>query len=227
MLGSPMPIPGFYRFMGPANTLGVKPLPERDVPRISVEEVSEHLDAHVIDIRPRADQAAGVLEDSIAISLADDFGSWAGWLVPYGEPVILVANPDQDVAEAITQLHQIQFDNIVGIVNELDGAELTSGFGLVDLAEAKRLAEQGEAQLLDVRMESELEDVRYPGAVERFVADIYTQGIPGELDRDQPVLIACGSGRRAAIAASRLTAAGYDVHVLDDAGVADLAGEGD
>ena len=77
-------------------------------------------------------------------------------------------------------------------------------------------------QVLDVRMPNERATVRYPGAVERFVADIFTQGIPAELDRDKPVLIACASGRRAVIAASRLTAHGYDVRVLNPGGIPDI-----
>jgi rhodanese-related sulfurtransferase len=71
-------------------------------------------------------------------------------------------------------------------------------------------------------MPNERAGQRYPGAVERFVADIFTQGIPAELDKDKPVLIACASGRRAVIAASRLTAHGYDVRVLNPGGIPDI-----
>lgn len=222
MLGSPMPIPRFYRYMGPANTLGVKPLPQRRVPRLTVAEVVGRTDLHLLDLRPRADQAKGVLENSVAIELADDFGSWAGWLVPYDEPVVLVANPDQDVEAAITQLAQIQFDNVVGIVDDLSGAALHADFELVDVATARGLTERGELQVLDVRMPHEVAEGRYPGAVERFVADLYLQGVPDELDPATPVLVACGSGRRAVIAASLLTAQGYDVRVLDPGGILDL-----
>lgn len=224
MLRSPMPIPYFYRFMGPANTMGVKPLPQRRAPRLSVAEVEGRSDVHVVDLRPREDQAKGVLKNTVAIEFADDFGSWAGWLVPYNEPVVLVANPDQDVDAAVTQLAQIQFDNVVGVVNDVSGATLHSDFDLVDVATARRLVADGDMQVLDVRMPHERAVVRFPGAVERFVADIFTQGIPAELDRDKPVLIACGSGRRAVIAASRLTAHGYDVRVLNPGGVPDLVG---
>lgn len=224
MLRQPMPIPGFYRFMGPANTMGVKPMPALSVPHLPVAEVEGRSDVHIIDLRPRTDQAKGVLSGSVAIELADDFGSWAGWLVPYDEPVVLVANPDQDVEEAVNQLRQIQFDNIVGVVTDVSGAALHADFALVDLATARELAAGGEAQVLDVRMPSELAQVRYPGAVERFVADLYTTGIPEELHRDRPVLVACASGRRAVIAAGRLTAEGYDVRVLNPGGVPDLVG---
>lgn len=222
MLRSPMPIPGFYRYMGPANTLGVRPLPGRSVPRIPVSEVEGRTDVHIVDMRPREDQAKGVLKDTVAVEFADDFGSWVGWLVPYNEPIVIVANPDQDVDAAITQLAQIQFDNVVGVVNDVSGATLHSDFELLDTEAARAVLADGDLQVLDVRMPNERAEVRYPGAVERFVADIYTQGIPAELDRDRPVLVACASGKRAVIAASRLTAHGYDVRVVNPGGIPDL-----
>lgn len=222
MLRSPMPIPGFYRYMGPTNTLGVKPMPVETRPRLTVAELAERDDLHVVDMRPRQAQAEGMLPGSIAVEMGIDFGSWAGWLVPYNEPVAIVAAPDQDAEEAITQLAQIGFDTVVGVVNEVADDQWGKGFELVDLETARALHRDG-IQVLDVRMPSELAQVRLPGAVERFAADVFTQGIPAELDKAEPVLIACASGRRASIAASRLVAEGYDVRVLTGAGIPDLA----
>ena len=221
MLRLPMPIPGFYRYMGPTNTLGVKPMPEEATPRLTVAEVLDREDVHIVDMRDRAQQAGGMLPGSIAVEMGIDFGSWAGWLAPYNEPVVIVAAPDQDAEEAVTQLAQIGFDEVVGVVNEVPESAWGPGFELIDAEEAKRLLDGG-MQVLDVRMPSELEQVRLPGAIERFAADVFTQGIPADLDPDQPVLVACASGRRAVIAASRLIAEGYTVHVLTGAGIAEL-----
>lgn len=221
LIAAPMPIPAFYPRMTPINTFGAEPLPTAEVPKLSADEALAVPGAHLVDMRPRSDQARGTLPGSITVELTDDFGSWVGWVVPYNEPVVLVANPDQDAQTAITQLHQIQFDNIVGVVNDLDDASLAGGFDLVDVPAARGLIDDG-MQVLDVRMATELAEVQLPGAVERFVADLFTRGIPAELDQDAPVLVACGSGRRAAIAASQLTGAGVEVHVLDGAGVPDL-----
>jgi hydroxyacylglutathione hydrolase len=222
MMRLPMPIPGFYKFMGPTNTLGVDPMPPVAKPTLTAQDLRDpHL--HVVDIRPRDEQASGLVPGSVGIEMGDDFGSWAGWLVPYNEPVAIVAGPDQDATQAVTQLAQIGFDAVVGVADDLPRDSLGGGFRLVDLDEARRLREDG-VQVLDVRMPSELEEVRLPGAVERFVADVFTQGPPETLDRGAPVLVACASGRRASIAATRLVAEGFpDVRVLSGAGVPDLA----
>lgn len=221
LISTPMPIPAFYRHMGPANTLGVAPLPQTEAPILSAAEAQAIEDVHLVDLRPRADQAAGVLPGSTSVEFGDDFGSWVGWVLPYNASVVLVANPDQDIAAAITQLQQIGFDNVVGAVTSLEGADLAQDYQLVDTDTARSLLAEG-MQVLDVRMDSELADFRLAGATERFVADLFTRGIPAELKEDQPLLIVCGSGRRASIAASALTGAGFDVRVLDGAGAAAL-----
>ncbi|MGI5488372.1 MBL fold metallo-hydrolase [Microtetraspora malaysiensis] len=175
----------------------------------------------VVDIRPRAVQAAGYLPGAVGIALGDDFGSWAGWLLPYEAPIVLVAGPEQDVAEARTQLARLGMDAVRGVVRDL-GAAATATFELLDLATfTARLDEPG-AQLLDVRMPSERAAVRLEGAVERFLPDLVADGVPDRLDRERPVLVACRSGRRAAIAATLLAREGYRAAVLDGAGVPDL-----
>ncbi|MEO3859607.1 rhodanese-like domain-containing protein [Acrocarpospora sp. B8E8] len=224
LLAAPMPIPAFYQYMGPANTLGVPPMPSLRVPALTVQDLADQPEStRVVDIRPRARQATGLLPGSIGIELDIDFGSWAGWLVPYQSPLVLVADPSQDVTEALTQLAQIGIDTVRGVITDL-GPAADQTFELLDLDTfAARLAQPG-AQLLDVRMPSEHAAAALPEGIHRFVPDLITEGIPVELDASRPVLVACGAGRRAAIAASLLLAAGHQPVVLNSAGVADLIG---
>ncbi|MDP4502286.1 rhodanese-like domain-containing protein [Nonomuraea turcica] len=218
LLADPLPIPAYYRRMGPANTLGGAPMPPVGVPELHAVPAG----SHVVDIRPRQVQARGMLPGSLGIELDDDFGAWAGWLLPYEEPITLVAEPGQDVAEAVTQLARIGIDTVQGVVREL-GEAATQTYELLELkAFAERLARPG-AQLLDVRMPSEWAAARVEGAVERFLPDLFTLGVPAELDPARPVLVACGSGRRSAIAAGHLARLGYRAAALTGAGVPDLA----
>jgi rhodanese-related sulfurtransferase len=175
----------------------------------------------LVDIRPRTAVAAGYLPGATAVELGDDFGSWVGWLTPYQSPTVLVAEPGQDVAEAVTQLAQIGIDAVVGVVRKL-GAAATERFELVDVAEFVRRLADPAAQVLDVRMPSELESVRLTGAVERFLPDLITQGVPAGLDAHRPVLVVCASGRRAVIAATLLARQGYRPVVLTGAGAAEV-----
>lgn len=223
LLAAPMPIPAFYRYMGPANTLGVPPMPSTSAPELAVGDIPE--DAHVVDVRPRGVQASGMLPGSIGIELDDDFGSWVGWLLPYQVPIVLAAEPGQDVTKALAQLAQIGIDTVRGVVRD-PGRSATAAFGLVDLQAFRQRLSDPSVQVLDVRMPSEREMVRLDGAVERFLPDLVTDGIPADLDPERPVLVVCGSGRRAVIAATLLAREGYQAAALTGAGVADLATAG-
>jgi hydroxyacylglutathione hydrolase len=223
LLAAPMPIPAFYQHMGPANTLGVPPMPPTVAPELTVAELADQPEGtQVLDVRPRAAQAAGFLPGSVGIELGDDFGSWAGWLLPYQAPIVLVAEPDQDVTEPVTQLAQIGIDTVRGVVRDLAGAA-TARYGLLELRAFKLRLADPSVQVLDVRMPNERAAVRLDRAVERFLPDLVTDGVPAELDPDRPVLVVCGGGRRAAIAATLLAREGYQTAVLTGAGVAELA----
>ncbi|MFC4058571.1 MBL fold metallo-hydrolase [Planomonospora corallina] len=219
LLADPMPIPAFYRRMGPANILGVPPVPRPDVPELTAGDLPAG--ARVVDIRPWRAQAAGALPGSVGIELGEDFGLWAGWLLPYGTPLVLVAEPGQDVTEAVVQLARIGVDTVRGVVRDV-GPAATQTFTQVDLPTFLSRLDLPGAQALDVRAPAERRAVRLDGAVERFLPDLVTEGVPEELDVSRPVLIACGSGRRASIAATLLAREGHRPVVLDGAGVPDV-----
>ncbi|ROO88651.1 glyoxylase-like metal-dependent hydrolase (beta-lactamase superfamily II) [Actinocorallia herbida] len=214
------PIPAFYAHMGPGNLRGTGEPPAAPLPELTAADALALPGVHLVDVRPRAAQAEGFLPGSLGIELGDDFGSWAGWLLPYGAPVVLVADRAQDVAEARVQLARIGFDDVRGVVHDL-GGRATARFTLLDLDEARPLVPG--TQVLDVRMPQERADLPLPGASERFVPDLVTEGVPDGLDPARPVLVACGSGRRAAIAASLLVREGFTVLALTGAAAPDLA----
>lgn len=223
LLIKPMPIPAFYRYMGPANTFGVPPMPELDVPELAVTDLAERPEGTVVvDMRSRAAQAAGFLPGALGVEMGDDFGSWVGWLVPHKAPVVLVADAESDVEGAVTQLARIGVDTVAGVVRDLPAAAATAGYERVGPKRFIELAAQPDAQVLDVRMPHERDAARLDGAVERFLPDLVTQCAPAELDPQRPVLVACGSGRRAAIAATVLVNEGFRVVVLDGAGIPDV-----
>ncbi len=223
LLSTRMPIPAFYKFQGPANTLGVPPMPPVDVPVLDESELAARTaDVAVVDIRPRAVQAAGFVPGSIGVEVDIDLGSWAGWLVPRGKDIVLVAGADQDIDEAVTQLAQIGVDTVVGVVRDPSPAVATATFELTELDRFLDLFDEPDAQVLDVRMPHESAASPLAGAVERFLPDLVSKGVPAELDADRPVLVVCGSGRRAAIAATLLAGQGYRSVVLTGAGVAEV-----
>ena len=70
---------------------------------------------HVIDVRPVLGLRAGHIPGSLAIPLRDAFATWLGWLVPDpATPLVVVADPGQDLAEVAWQALKIGYENLAG-----------------------------------------------------------------------------------------------------------------
>jgi hydroxyacylglutathione hydrolase len=219
------PYPRYYRHMGPGNTLGLPPMPDVEVRRSDPEQVAERVangEAQVVDMRPRAAVAAGHLPGSTAIEMSESFGTWLGWVLDYDQPVALVADPGQDVAEAVVQLARIGKDDVCCTVSPLPAEIATASYDSLELPEFLDRLNAPHAQLLDVRSPSEFAARSVPGSVHRYLPDLTDGGIPAELDPATPVLVACGSGYRAAIAATLLLQAGYTPVALATGGIDEI-----
>ena len=210
------PYPDYYAFMGPINLAGPEPLPATIVPEISVDEIQSG--AHIVDVRPQAAFAAGHLPASHGMELEDQMGVWAGWLLPFDAPIVLVANPDQDASNAVVQLARIGFDTVLGVVNGLADTPGLVAYRLASVAELVRAIGSGSTQILDVRAPGERAAVSIPGSIHAYLPDLRS-GIPAELDTGRPVWVICGGGYRAEMAVHYLEAGGYEPVVVTGAGV--------
>ncbi len=220
-LGALQPYPRYYRYMGPANLYGPEPLPDAAVPTLSVDRLSE-VNATVVDMRPRAAYAASHLRGSLGVELRHDFGTWVGWLVDdIRTPIVLVAEPGQDVEEAVVQLNRIGIDEIVGVVTDLTTSPDLASFRTVTVAEVADALARGE-QVVDVRAPVEWETLHLPGTIHAYVPDL-ADGIPSGIDPTRPAWLVCATGYRATIAASLLERHGVEPVVLTDGGVEDVA----
>lgn len=213
------PYPDYYAQMGPINLAGPEPLPTTPVGSLSADQIPE--DAHVLDIRPHADYAAGHLAGSYGLELEDQMGVWAGWLVPFNEPIVLVANDDQDVGRAVIQLARIGYDDLVGVVNDLSDRDDLRSYVLAPIAAFMTEIRRGSPQILDVRAPDEWEAGSIPNSIHTYVPDL-RDGLPGTLDPERPVWVICGGGYRSEMAVRYLEAAGFQPVVVVGGGVVDV-----
>lgn len=220
-LGGLVPYPSYYRYMGPANVNGAPEMPSLHPPKVDPEDIGP--DEVIIDMRPKVDVAGGHLPGSLAIELRNDFGVWVGWVVEHNSPLYIVANPDQDVEEAVRQLARIGFDQVRGVVTDLSTVEddLVS-YRLASVDQFREAIEIG-AQILDVRAPNEWAEGTIEGANRVYAPDVLAS-TPESLDMSEPVWLACGTGYRASITASALVARGFEPVVLADFGVTDVLG---
>tara|TARA_R110002049_G_scaffold182485_2_gene350368 strand:- start:108555 stop:109979 length:1425 start_codon:yes stop_codon:yes gene_type:complete len=162
----------------------------------------------VVDITASADYAKGHVPGTINIPVSM-LATWAGWLVPYDQPVFLICEPDQ-LEEAARVLHKIGVEDIQGgfDVDAVQASAMaTEVYSAATPAELARSIETGQVRLIDVRSDEEWNE----GHIEQ-AEHVYLGRLPDHIDpwpRDQTIVVQCRSAARSAVAASVLQAAGF------------------
>ena len=113
-LSSLPPIPAYYRHMAPLNRLGRGPLLEPvamlDTAGRSNERISS--DRWVVDLRGRRVFAAGHLPGTLNLELGQNLTTYLGWLVPWESEFVLLADEEEEIAEARRLLARIGRDEL-------------------------------------------------------------------------------------------------------------------
>jgi hydroxyacylglutathione hydrolase len=225
MEGMPPP-PAYYPVMKRLNTRG--PALLKDLPPgapLAAHQVAAHRDAGalLIDARSPHEFAAGHIPGSVNVGLVGNFTLWAGALAPYDRDVVLILPADDRYDAARTDLRRIGIDRVAGYLaggidawtaGKLPAATLAE-MTVAELASAVGPARNG-LMILDVRDKTEWERGHIPGARNVPAGDI-ARGVVPDLDGAAPVVVVCGSGYRASVAASLLHRAGVP-HVVTTPG---------
>jgi hydroxyacylglutathione hydrolase len=120
--------------------------------------------AVLVDTRDKFAFAGGHIPGSINIPAGKNFSTWAGWLLPYDRPLILLAHPSE--VEALTRaLIRIGLDEVVGYIPKLEGyaREELEIVPQITVKEAKELWESCRALILDVRAGTSTAPGTFPG----------------------------------------------------------------
>ncbi|MEK6720948.1 MAG: rhodanese-like domain-containing protein [Chloroflexota bacterium] len=238
--------PEYYRHMAPLNRAGAPVLGSQPpVPALSADTVAACAadGTWIVDIRDRNEFAAAHIPGSINVELADSFAAYVGWVVPFGERIVLVL-PEPDATApggtdpgdaAITQLLRIGYDRVVGALGGGLDAWRESGretrrYATASMRELhrERVARGNPVPVLDVRQAEEWRTAPALTDAQRiFIGDL--PGRLNELDAGagssaSEIWVHCATGYRAAVAASLLDRAGIPVRLVASGGGADWAG---
>jgi hydroxyacylglutathione hydrolase len=220
--GQPEP-PMYFARMKRDNRVGPRVLGNvPTVPHLPVAELGTlggRSDVAVLDTRPRTAFLAAHLPKSLLCELDFQFVTIAGSYVEENVPIYLVIAPDQ-LDGAVRSLIRIGLDDIRGYVtpDELTAYLRESGNAAriesIDMAALGARRTAGNVRVLDVRGKVDYDASHIPGALNIAHPRLLVR--LAEIPRDQPVLVHCASGARAAHAVALLERHGYDVvHVAD------------
>ena len=148
--------------------------------------------------------------------------TWAGWVVPFDTPIILIAENPIEREEAVRQLIRIGYDDLRGY---LDGSVVawaaaglpTQRVPILPAEELRLQLERGTApSILDVRHDDEWRAGHLPRAI-HLDAGRLPLSQPAA-PRDAPLIVHCGHADRSTVGISLLERWGYRNLMLLDGG---------
>lgn len=163
----------------------------------------------ILDTRKENDFTQGFVPGSISIGLDGRFAEWAGSLLPFGQPMILVTEPGKE-KETLVRLARVGFDNVEGYLEGGFKAWQKAGepIDIIIDIEADEMAMDlpydDKLVVLDVRREAEFADGHIKGAVNLPLSELSDPGMMANLEDNHNIYVHCGGGYRSVIASSLL-----------------------
>jgi hydroxyacylglutathione hydrolase len=218
--------PTYYRNMRAVNRKGGRILSSLGVPELeplSAEKVKQQVKAGavVVDVRDTDCFLDGHIEGSYGIPLVTPLITWAGWVIPFGTPIILVAQTATELREATRQLVRIGYDDLRGYLDGDIKAWQESGFPLVSTKSVNAgqlkdwLVQKDAPSILDVRYNKEWTQGHIRGA-KHVEAGTLPEVARSLLQEDRPLVVHCQRGNRSTVAISILEQKGYkNIYALE------------
>ncbi len=191
---------------------------------LAPRQVAQKKSAGALIVDTRTDQQFDDAHIPGAVSipiLSAGFGSKLAWIADHDKEIVVVGRDDEDGRRAARLAASVGVLNLAGFLGggmtswRQEGSEVAR-IERVPLEDLKRtLDDDPRIQVLDVRERSEWDAGHIPGST--FAAWHDITAIPDGIDPAQPVAAVCGSGQRAAVAASLLQKYGAErvIHVID------------
>ncbi len=182
---------------------GLKPL--------SIEEFKKLMseDGIILDTRPASSFTEGFIPGSVSIGLEGKFAEWAGSLLPFDKPFLLVTETGNE-RETVVRLARVGFSKIQGYLAGGFAAWQQAGekTDLIINVEADELAMDipydENLVVVDVRKEVEFGDAHIKGAVNIPLIEMNDPGRMADIEDHHNLYIHCASGYRSTIASSLL-----------------------
>jgi hydroxyacylglutathione hydrolase len=213
LAGQPEP-PAYFREMKRINKVGPAPIggfqaPPRIAGTPALDAVRRG--AMVLDVRPRHLAAAGTLPAAINVPLATGFAVRVGSVLPFDQPLFVLAGNEGDANAAKRYLALVGYDAVLGWFGPDVPTAYAAQVGPLETirsVSAEQVREDsGEMLILDVRGASEVAAGRIEGSVHIPLGDLPGWAI--DLPRDRAIVVHCASGSRSAVAVTLLQRAGF------------------
>ena len=171
------------------------------------KEQIQNDDTIILDTRNSADFTEGYVPGSISIGLDGRFAEWAGSLLPFNNPIVLVTDPGKEKESAI-RLARVGFDQMKGYLNGGFPTWKSAGetIDLIVSVEpdefAMDLRFDPKLLIVDVRRETEYGDGHLAEASNIPLETLTDPGTMAHFNDTDNIYLHCASGYRSVIACS-------------------------
>lgn len=211
--------PVYFPVNARINKEGYEPMAEvkkKALQAFSVDELKIKLndDLLLLDTRPASEFTEGYIPGAVFIGLEGRFAEWAGTLLPFHKPILLVT-PEGKEEETIVRLSRVGFQNVEGYLGGGFDAWRNAGerIDMIIDVEADELMmdipHDPNLQLIDVRRETEFADGHLENAYNLPLNEMTDILHIAQLEDDKNIYVHCAGGYRSVIAASLLKKQGY------------------
>lgn len=161
----------------------------------------------IVDSRNPADFIMGFVPGSINIGLNGRYAEWAGTLLSFENPILIVAEPGKE-KESLIRLSRVGFEKIAGYLSGGFAAwqEAVEPIDMIIDVEADELAMDmpfdDNLVIVDVRRETEYANEHVKEAINIPLEQLNDPGSMANLEEQYNIYIHCAGGYRSVIAAS-------------------------
>lgn len=188
---------------------GLEDVLGRGLKAMDAEEVKSALqkDVTIVDTRHASEFTQGFVPRSIFIGLEGRFAEWAGSLLSFSQPIILVTEEGKE-RETLIRLARVGFHNVIGYLKGGVPAWQTAGeeIDLIIDVEADEMAMDlpfdPNIIVLDVRKPAEYGSGHVKDAVNIPLNDMTDPALLANFEETQNIYVHCAGGYRSVIAAS-------------------------
>lgn len=134
--------------------------------------------------------------------------TWAGWVLSYDQPILLLLENEEQWEEVVRQLLRVGLDKIAGYVDGGMETWVEAGLPISHIPQlsvhelGNMLTEKQDVLVLDVRTDSEYREGHITGAINIHAGQIKEH--LHELERTKPIALVCRTAHRSSIAGSIL-----------------------
>ncbi len=208
------PAPRYFAINAKINQQGYEGLTDikaKGTRALSVEAFKEKMadDVIILDTRHATLFTQGFIPGSLFIGLEGRFAEWAGSLLPFDKPILLVTEPGKE-EESIIRLTRVGFDKIEGHLEAGFAAWANAGEKIdmiIDIEPDELLMDiphDPNLLIVDVRKEMEFADGHLADAVNLPLDEMTDVAQMAQFEDNQNLYIHCAGGYRSVIAASLL-----------------------